>query len=354
MQRRRRQRQGLGNSISVLHGREGVHHPRVASRLHAPARPRLAPVCGPALRSPRPAVDLAPRTSAPTPVSAATPAPGLTARVPAPRCRRASLIHADCCLRSPRRHNSASICTISIAPARPCHCRSRCAPLPASIRAGANRPLGCSPTPTSPLLQSPVARRRRRLRWPGSSRLLHIVRAASNLAAAAAAHPLGAQWSHPRPAPSAREPLAPTSSDDGTPHRRSACRSHLRPAPHRPPRPRHNRRALLLTARGSPLRAGRRRLSDPSVAAVADQISSRSNRRSHQVVVDVGTRPEDATRLQFVRTAAAPGRSISRSKDDQITRKGGFGSWQLSAKMTTFLLGLERPSHESESLRLGV
>ncbi|WVZ90476.1 hypothetical protein U9M48_036775 [Paspalum notatum var. saurae] len=218
----------------------------------------------------------------------------------------------------------------------PCRCQSPSWLLPDAHITSTS--VSCSPPPTpTPLawVFPPPPHRPRCLEFGGGG----------------GAHPLGARWSHPRPAPSAREPLAPTSSDDGTPHRRSACRSHLRPAPHRPP---HNRRALLLTARGSPLCAGRRRLSDPSVAAVADQISSRSNRRSHQVVVDVGTRPEDATRLQFVRTAAAPGRSISRSKDDQITRKGGFGSWQLSAKMTTFLLGLERPSHESESLRLGV
>ncbi|KAJ1288162.1 hypothetical protein BS78_02G069100 [Paspalum vaginatum] len=68
-------------------------------------------------------------------------------------------------------------------------------------------------------------------------------------------------------------------SADGSRTVGPACRS-----PHvaSPARPWRNRRTLLLSARGSPPPAGRRRLPYPSAAAVADQISSRSSRRSHR------------------------------------------------------------------------
>ncbi|KAJ1288161.1 hypothetical protein BS78_02G069100 [Paspalum vaginatum] len=89
-------------------------------------------------------------------------------------------------------------------------------------------------------------------------------------------------------------------SADGSRTVGPACRS-----PHvaSPARPWRNRRTLLLSARGSPPPAGRRRLPYPSAAAVADQISSRSSRRSHRVI--------KSPRTQVVRTAPAPGRSTS-------------------------------------------
>ncbi|WVZ73221.1 hypothetical protein U9M48_021558 [Paspalum notatum var. saurae] len=118
------------------------------------------------------------------------------------------------------------------------------------------------------------------------------------------------------PAPSAAPPPAPSAQPASPPPHRARIASTCRAPPAlRPERGRRSRSDLLVLK--SPQPPGRR----PSEHAQRMQPGCRSS---------------------AVRTAAAPGRSISRSKDDQITRKGGFGSWQFVG--TKIGRGLQRRS----------